>query len=112
MEDTPEQVLARLERYVDSMNARAQGAPTSAAVSAPSLRHSFSTLSRTIAGQIICVATCIVTIVLWINVSHTVAYIVVPAAAVLLAVGLTLRFPFVGWALVGLVLGLALGAFS
>jgi hypothetical protein len=111
MEETPEELLARLQRYVDSLNARAQGAPPSAALSAPP-RFAFSILSRTLAGQLICVATCMATILLWINVGHTVVYIVLSAAAVLLVIGLTRRFPFVGWALVGLLLGLALGAFS
>jgi hypothetical protein len=112
MEETPEETLARLQHYVDSLNAHAQATPASAARSAPPLPHSFGILSRTLAGQAICVATCIVTILLWINVSRTIAYIVVAAAAVSLAIGLIRRFPFVGWALIGLALGLTLGAFS
>jgi hypothetical protein len=113
MEETPEEVLARLERYVDSLSARARDATTGAALVADGPRlHSFGTLSRTLVGQFICVATCIVTIVLWINVGHAVAYVAAAATAVMLGIGLTRRLPFTGWALVGLVLGLALGILS
>ena len=85
MEETPEEVMARLQRYVDSLNARAQVAPTNATLSAPPVLHSFSTLTRTVAGQVICVATCVVTILLWVNLTHALAYIVVPAVAITLA---------------------------
>jgi Flp pilus assembly protein TadB len=129
MEETPEEVLARLQRRVDSMKARGQVVPTSSVSSKaraadeprrvdvitedpPDLRFSFSTVSRTIAGQVICVATCAVTILLWINLSHTITYIVALIAALLFAIGLVRRVPFAAWGLVGLVLGLVLGRFS
>jgi hypothetical protein len=131
MEETPEQVLARLQRYVDSLKAREPLAPVGSASPAPvpanatggaaagvitdqrrAVRWSFSTLSRTIAGQIICVATCVVTIVLWINVRHVISYIVAFVAAGLLGIGVMRRVPFTGWALIGLALGLLLGRFS
>jgi hypothetical protein len=110
MEETPEEVLARLQRYVDSVKGRGQVALTT--TSDTPLARSFGILSRTLGGQLVCVATCIVTILLWINVSRAVACIVVLAAAVMLGIGLTRRFPFAGWALIGLALGLALGVFS
>jgi len=72
----------------------------------------FSILSRTIAGQMICVGTCVVTIVLWVNVRHAFTYMVTVVAAGLLAVGVARRVPFTGWALIGLAVGLLLGRFS
>jgi hypothetical protein len=135
MEATPEEVLARLQRYADSMKQREQFAPaspgvarTASAVSAtaeprrveapvitedpPDFRYSFNTLRRTIAGQVICVATCVATILLWINVSHLVTYILVLNVAALFGVCLARRIPFAGWVLIGLALGLVLGRFS
>jgi hypothetical protein len=135
MEETPEQVLARLQRYVDARNARGQsspatnGTPTPSSVSptaaapgpvsaavvtadAPHLPISLGTVSRTIAGQVLCVATCAVTILLWVNVAHVLTYVVVLGAATVCLVGLARRVPFAGWALIGLVLGLVLGRFS
>ncbi len=135
MEETPEQVLARLERYVDALKARGHLVPSGARVpaapsalppgtephaeaatvmtaEAPELRHGFGTLSRTVAGQAICVATCVVTLVLWVNVTRAAAYIVLVNAAALCGIGLYRRFPFAGWALIGLFLGVVLGRFS
>ena len=132
MEETPEEILARLQRYVDSVRARGEfdraGPPPASSVAVvaepqrvdagvltdqrPHFGWSFSTLSRTIAGQIICVATCVVTILLWVNVTHMVGYILTFIAAGLLGVGVARRIHFTGWALIGLAVGLLLGRFS
>jgi hypothetical protein len=138
MEETPEEVLARLQRYVDSVKARGEvppataphaeptpptspapaAAPTRQAAAtvitaeAPHLPLSFGTVSRTIAGQVLCVATCVVTILLWINVAHTLVYVVVLGGAALCGFGVVRRVPFTGWVLIGLGLGLTLGRFS
>jgi hypothetical protein len=134
MEETPEEVLARLQRYADAMRARGQigsaapgfapapSAPSPAGsrsvdgavmtAAPPESRHSFSVVSRTIAGQVICVATCAVTLLLWVKASHAVTYGAVLGAASLSVVGLIRRVPFAGWVLVGLACGLLLGRFS
>jgi hypothetical protein len=110
MDETPEQVLARLQRYVDSTKVR--GGFPSATYDLPHPSHSFRTVSRTIAGQVLCVATCVVTILLWINVAHTVTYVFVAAATATCAAGLVRHVPFAGWVLLGLVLGLGIGGLS
>ena len=135
MEESPEEVLARLQRYADSVKARGDvpagshdvaprpPVPAGAAsesshagavvvTAEPHFPLSFGTVGRTIAGQVLCVATCVVTILLWINLAHTVTYIVVLGAGAVCGVGVARRFPFAGWVLVGLVLGLVLGRFS
>jgi hypothetical protein len=122
VEETPEEILARLQRYIDSVRTRG---PESAAIdqvrpadtailtaAAPGGAHSLGTVGRTIAGQVLCVAACAVTILLWINVAHGVTYVLVLCAAALCAVGLTRHVPFSAWVLLGLVLGLVLGRFS
>jgi len=129
MEETPEQVLARLQRYADSLKARGQVvAPRAAlplpAVSAPRVDahvmtveagdvvHSFGTVSRTIVGQVIWVVTCVITLLVWVNFERAIAYLVVLAAAAGAGIGLARRVPFTGWVLVGLLCGLVLGRFS
>lgn len=135
MEETPEEILARLQRYVDSLKQRDEFAPGSAPVTPtatppavarvsqpppgavltlepPESALSLDTVRRTILGQVIWVTTCIITLLWWVNVNRAFTYVVVITAAVLAGIGMARRVPFSGWVLIGLVSGLGLGRFS
>jgi hypothetical protein len=129
VDETPDQILARLQRHAESMRRaaapRAPGARTEAQVvhwggdrAADLIPREvvrgprFGLVLRTIAGQTVAVLSCVLALVVSINLSVVAALVVVGALTVAGAIATMRRVPFSGWCTLGLAIGWVLGRFS
>ena len=122
MDETAEQVLARLERHVELVRSGALARtatrtwdmePDRHALAEPSASGSkFGILTRTVAGQVTGVLACVAALAVWMRLSPAVAAVVIGVPIAGFAVAAYRRIPLCGWCTLGLVAGLALGRFS
>ena len=133
VDETPEQILARLQRHADSLKARNALLPPTAVApaavapkvvvweqpgardllpEAPDRFARFGILTRTVAGQVVGVLACVIALIIWMGLSPGVAFAVVGVAIVGFAFAAFRRVPLCGWCTIGLLTGLVLGRFS
>jgi hypothetical protein len=116
VEESPEQILARLVRYRDSLNHAPEfpAAPARVWSHAGAARRAWtrSTVPATIVGQLLAVIACALAVRAFEQFDHTVALEIVGGTAAVGLIAALRRVPLALWLTVGVVVGGVLGRWS